>query len=514
MLSHHGTRGQAVLTMAPRDRDEPWNVVDRRGDPVTIPGEDSWLCVPCTAKKPDNGMQYWVRSHLDTCRCGQKRPHNPRRFRNSLVGKATARAPKPGTAAAPKAGPSGVAADTKRNRDDQRKIAELEKKAADLEKKLKEKEKSPERDDEEFQDANEGGDDEAEGTKEEWQQEVDDERALLATRRKELKEAKWPAAKARLEKAIEEHVERVAELTKLIHSAQSPQEQLQKKTAKSKRLSDSLPGILQQTREVQTAKLEAQELLDKHTAKEIELLDLYQDRKEEIARLNKETTEVCHERLGQAPTADQWMEREMDEKLKIFDDPSWNGDTTVTEKKALLQTAAGNFRKNWAEFQAGLDFLVKHAADEKKRKAAEDAKTTAEATRKADEQALEAKKVENEQRRKLEEDAKAAKKADVERKKKEDEEAKAAKEAEAVAANPPKDGPVRDRTRSPSNAKVGKDRPQLPKNVSDALAKRPSERSDAETLLAASEAKASRRSKEGKEDWADAADEMQDDAQA
>jgi colicin import membrane protein len=261
-------------------------------------------------------------------------------------------------------------------------------------------------------------------------------------------------------------------------------------------------------------------LVEKHAAKEIELLDLYQERKEDIARLNKETTEVCHERLGQAPTADQWMEREMDDKLKIFDDPSWNDDQTVTDKKAQLLAAASTFRRNWATFQSDLDFLVKHAADEKKRKYTEEAKAAAEATRKADEEAKEAKKAEDEQKRKLEEDAKASRKAEADRKKKEDEETSAAKAKEVAAATPPKDGSTRDRTRSPSNTKVftkGSDSAasssthQRPKNVTEALAKRPSDRNDEETLLAASEAKASRKDKQS---WADAADAMQDDSQA
>ena len=210
----------------------------------------------------------------------------------------------------------------------------------------------------------------------------------------------------------------------------------------------------------------------------------------------------------------------MDEKLKIFDDPSWNDDQTVTEKKAHLQAAASTFRKNWAEFQSNLDFLVKHAADEKKRKSTEEAKAAAEATRKADEEAKEAKKAEDEQKRKLEEDAKASRKAEADKKKKEDEETSAAKAKEVAAATPPKDGSTRDRTRSPSNTKVftkgsssaaSSTTHQLPKNVSDALAKRPSERNDEETLLAASEAKASRKDKQS---WADAADAMQEDSQA
>ena len=112
--------------MAPRDRDEPWNVVDRKGNPVCIPGIDDWLSRSCTDKKPDHSMQYWCRKHLDTCKCGQKRPHKPFRFHQSKVGKATAAANAAGTApkaAAAAAGGGGAVADTKQVRDMRREIA-------------------------------------------------------------------------------------------------------------------------------------------------------------------------------------------------------------------------------------------------------------------------------------------------------------------------------------------------------------------------------------------------------
>ena len=123
------------------------------------------------------------------------RPHKPFRFANSQCGKATAAKKAGRTAAAnagggggnaaaapPKAGAGGVAADTKRDREYQRKVAALEKEKANLEKKLKEatSAKSPGNDDEdEFQDANESNE-EAEGTKEEWQQEIDEIKGALA----------------------------------------------------------------------------------------------------------------------------------------------------------------------------------------------------------------------------------------------------------------------------------------------------------------------------------------------
>ena len=148
MLLHHGTRGAALPDMAPVDRHEPWNVTNRKGDPVNIPGIDDWLCRKCTDKKPDHAQQYWVRKHLDQCRCGQKRPNKPFRFHQSKCHLATAEAkleagsskltkaaPKAAAKAAAKAapakaGPDGQKTDTQKEREQQRKIAALEKKSS------------------------------------------------------------------------------------------------------------------------------------------------------------------------------------------------------------------------------------------------------------------------------------------------------------------------------------------------------------------------------------------------
>ena len=311
----------------------------------------------------------------------------------------------------------------------------------------------------------------------------------------------------------------MAELNKLIQSAQSPQEQVQKKCARAKRLSDSLPGLMGQIRDEATAKRDAQDLVDKHAAEEIRLFDLHQWKVDEIARLNKETTEVCHERLGQAVGADQWMDREMDAKLKIFDDPVFADDSTVTEKKGELQAAAGVFRGQWVAFQTKLDFLVNHVAETRekkatdaKRKAEDDAKAAASAAKKAEEDAMATKKADEERKKKLEDDAKAANKAEDERKKKEDVETKAAKKAEEAPTVARNERGEASRSPPPNKSKsfgrgggssASSSKPELPKNVLDAIVKRPSDRSDAVTLLAASEAKASRKEKES---WADASD--------
>ena len=523
--------------MGPRDRPVVWGATGRRGNPISIPGLDDWLCIKCTEKQPDDGMQFFCRKNMDQCKCGNLRPKKPFRFCNSKCGKATAEkieADKAlanatagrASAAPPKAGAGGAAADTKKDRDNQRTIAARDKRIADLEKELKKASSasSPTDDgDEEFQDANEG-DEEAEGNKEDWQKEQDFCKGLLVTRRKELKDIKWPGFKEKAEEGIQEIEDRIKELTKFIQSAQSPQEQVQKKSARAKRMFDSLPGLMDQIRDEQESKQAAQEEVDKHTAEEIRLLDLHQWKLDEIARLNKETTEVCCERLGQAIDADQWMHKEVDEKLKVFDDPVFEEDATVKQKKIELQTTADSMRHQWTTFTAQLDFLVKHVAAtslqktvDAKRKADEEAKAAsaaaAEVAKKAEEAAKAAKKAEDDKRRKSEEDAKAAKKAEDDKKKKEVDEAKAAtkKAEESTAASSSKTRVRGDDSRSPPPSKAfakgassasSSTTPQ-PQNVTDALAKKPRDRTDEEALLAASAAKASKKQNEA---WADISD--------
>ena len=127
------------------------------------------------------------------------------------------------------------------------------------------------------------------------------------------------------------------------------------------------------------------------------------------------------------------MDKEMDAKLKIFDDPVFADDATVTQKKGELQAAAVVFRGQWVAFQSQLDFLVKHVAETReqkaidtKRKADDEARAVADVAKKADDEAKAEKKAEDDKRKKLEEDAKAAKKAEGDRKKKDDDEAKTA----------------------------------------------------------------------------------------
>ena len=213
--------------MAPRDRDEVWNVVDRKGDPVRIPGCDDWLCTKCTAKLPDTSMHYWARQHLDTCqKCKSKQPNKPIRCHQIKVSRATAAAGAPKTAApkAAAAGGGGAVADTKQVRDLRRELAASKKEAADAKTardaamaKVAEAEE-----DDEFQDADEG-DDDPEKSKEEWQNELDDLKAEVADNRKKVKAAKSKAQKEKLELSIEAGTARMLELQGFLFSAQNPQ---------------------------------------------------------------------------------------------------------------------------------------------------------------------------------------------------------------------------------------------------------------------------------------------------
>ena len=49
---HHGTRGAAVLAMAPRDPDVPWVLVGRNGRNFPVPGDKHWQCRHCTDELP------------------------------------------------------------------------------------------------------------------------------------------------------------------------------------------------------------------------------------------------------------------------------------------------------------------------------------------------------------------------------------------------------------------------------------------------------------------------------
>ena len=220
--------------MGPVDRDVVWNCPGRNGNCKPPPAPDDWVCPTCTSGQPNHAMEWYVKEHLNACpKCNYKRPAygRQRRFQQTKCGRATAAAGKQPKAAAakaaaktapPKAGANGAVADTKIVSDFRREVAALKADKAKLQKQV-DAAKAPAVDDgDEFQDGNEG-DDEQEGSKEEWQEEVNGWRTSLAARRKELKEATIPDLKADAEQAIEKCNGKIAELTKLIQSAQSPQ---------------------------------------------------------------------------------------------------------------------------------------------------------------------------------------------------------------------------------------------------------------------------------------------------
>ena len=144
----------------------------------------------------------------------------------------------------------------------------------------------------------------------------------------------------------------------LIQSAQNPQEQVQKKCAKAERLRLTLPVLMSQIRDAQVSKEAAQTEVDKHGANEVRLLALRQERIDEIARLNEEANEVLVSRLGQEMDFSQWMDKEMEGKLKVFDDPLFSQEPRVVQKKIEFQAVAVAMRAHMADFNAHMDFLL------------------------------------------------------------------------------------------------------------------------------------------------------------
>ena len=538
LLLHHGTRGAALPDMAPVDRHEPWNVTNRKGDPVCIPGVDDWRCPRCTEKKPDHAQQYWVRKHLDQCKCGCKRPNKPFRFHQSKCHLATAEAklaagsckltkatPKAAAKAAAKTapakdGPDGQKADTQKEREQQRKIAALEKRAVDAEKARDAAlAKIPDAtdDDDEFQDADEGGDDGAAGNTKVWQ-------ATLDTNLKENKELKEKIAKSpcqqktdQWEKQIEDNVAANTVLQDRIWSSQCPQVQLQKKSEKCARLKKKQPEILEQIREASHNQQTMQAEADRYEALAAELLVQHTTNASEIARLNSESNLVLKENLGQNDGGlAQLMAKEMEGKLKSFDDPLFAHDESVARKKLEVKSMLSQ----WTELMASVDILQSNAADLRE-------KNVLAAKQKADDAAKEAKAA-DELAKKAEREARQQQ----EPSKEEDKPADTSPQQPAAAIADPGAAAAVPSNSQPAERMPGKSRSPVPRRnqlggsassstapesdpkVAAALAKPARERSEGEVLLAASAAKAAKTvSNSTKNSWADfAVNEMEDDS--
>ena len=520
--------------MAPVDRHEPWNVTNRRGEPVCIPGIDDWRCPKCTAKKSDDSQQYYVRKHLDKCHCGCERPKKPFRFHQSKCHLATAEAklaagsskftkatPKAKAAAkaavsasAPKAGPDGQKADTERERDLRRELATEKKKRADAEKARDAalaKAPAAEDDDDEFQDADEGGDDGAAGNTKVWQ-------ATLDTNLKENKELKEKIAKSpcqqktdQWEKQIEDNIAANTVLQERIWSSQCPQVQLQKKSEKCARLKKKQPELLEQIKEAGHNQQTMQAEADRYEALAAELLVQHTTNASEIARLNAESNLVLKENLGQSDMGlAQLMAKEMESKLKSFDDPLYAADESVARKKAEVK----NMLTQWVELMASVDYIQSNAAETRE-------KIVQAAKQKAGEAAIEAKAA-DELAKRAEREAKQLQDPPKEEDKLDGSpppEPPAAATGIGAAAAVPGKAPPKERmpgkSRSPppraSDSSSSSSPPALSAKVAAAVAKPARDRNDEEVLLAASAAKAAKT--DSPKSWADTTnDEMEDDS--
>ena len=543
MLLHHGTRGAALPDMAPIDRNEPWNVTNRRGEPVCIPGIEDWRCQVCTDKKPDDAQQYWVRKHLDQCRqCGTKRPNKLFRFHQSKCHLATAAAkleagsdrlkgasPKAKAAAKttpPKAGPDGQKADTQETRELRRKLAATEKKLADSEKREKKhagaatKEPAAAGDDDEFQDAEEGGNDGVAGCPKVWQATMD----INIEENKDLKKkiAKSPCQSKtdQWEKQIEDNIAANTVLQDRIWSSQCPQVQLQKKSEKCAKLKKKQPEILEQIKEASHNQQTMQAEADRYEAQAAELLAQHRTNAAEIERLNAESNLVLKENLGQDTGLAQLMAKEMAGKLKSFDDPLFALDESVARKKVEVETMLSQ----WVELMASVDYLRSNATEIRER-------NVSAAKQRADEAAKEAKAAE-ELAKQAEKDAKpqqeeaqppAAAAAGPTSQKLQAAAAVQPVTAAADTHHAPSSERLQDKSRSPpprsrgggsaSSTATPAEQAVDPK-VAAALAKPARERNDDEVLLAASVAKSAKTDSSSKS-WADVAvaDGMEEDGE-
>ena len=100
------------------------------------------------------------------------------------------------------------------------------------------------------------------------------------------------------------------------------------------------------------------------------MLALRQEHIDDIARLNEEANGVLIAKLGQELDFNQWMEKEMEGKLKVFVDPLFSQDSTVIQKKTEFQSLSIAMRSHMADFTAHLDFLQKYAAEFREKEAA------------------------------------------------------------------------------------------------------------------------------------------------
>ena len=134
---------------------------------------------------------------------------------------------------------------------------------------------------------------------------------------------------------------------------------------------------------------------DRYEALAAELLVQHTTNASEIARLNAESNLVLKENLGQSDMGlAQLMAKEMEGKLKSFDDPLYAADESVARKKLEVKSMLAQ----WLELMASVDYLQSNAAEIRER-------NVLVAKQKADEAAKEAKAA-DELAKKAERDAK------------------------------------------------------------------------------------------------------------
>ena len=375
LSGHHGTRGAAITAMGDGDG---WTKKGRGRGTNYRPND--WRCDKCSRKDDP----HWVHGHKSCCNiCSWNKPKIPQLYSQSKQarkadgGKGTGKGD--GGKGGPRAdGGKGGPGQGGKAADESKRIKELEKELKEYKEKLQEKE-------DEFHDAEDEHDDTAGESVKDWQEQLDAARQETKELQKKLKEAKAPSLVSKWERRISENKAECDELQAKVWSAQDPQEQLEKKAAKSRRLTEGQPALLERVRRASEKQQEALEEASKHEAEAKRLSDLWTKNGQEIIRLNSESHEVLRGVRRADTDIGQYITESLNEKFKVFEDPVFAGDVTVAAKSKEFKEAREAIATATAQLEAVCGSLVEYASSFKTRAVEEAEKTAAEAVQRAEE---------------------------------------------------------------------------------------------------------------------------------
>ena len=375
LSGHHGTRGAAITAMGDGDG---WTKKGHgRG---TNHRPNDWRCEKCSRKD----VPHWVYGNKSCCNiCSWNKPKIPQLYSQSKQARKADGGKGGGKGDGGKGGPradggKGGPGQGGKAADESKRIKELEKELKEYKEKLQEKE-------DEFHDAEDEHDDTAGESVKDWQEQLDAARQETKELQKKLKEAKAPSLASKWERRISENKAECEDLQAKVWSAQNPQEQLEKKAAKCRRLTEGQPALLERVRRASEKQQEALEEASKHEAEAKRLSDLWTKNGQEIIRLNSESHEVLRGVRRADTDIGQYITESLNEKFRVFEDPVFAGDATVAAKSKEFKEAREAIATATNKLEAVCGSLVEYASSFKARAVEEAEKTAAVAAERAEE---------------------------------------------------------------------------------------------------------------------------------